>query len=235
MKSKKLRRLPSPISRKRKIRNTQSANNHRQAVALTKPLGITQAVKHVAAMAELAYTFNPEKAAQAAAFVLRRAGGKTTKGHLVKMLYAADWSQLRQVGEPITGDLPVSMPHGPVLSTVLDLLDGDVKNPFWTGKISVAARDNHNVHLIGEVLSDLLTEREKKTLEKVADHFAHLEWNDVKKECYRIFKEWKNPNGSQNPIRFEDMLMKSGKRSPKFVEKVAARQEEGKLLQAIFA
>ena len=127
------------------------------------------------------------------------------------------------------------MPHGPVLSTVLNLLDGEQKSKFWTGKISVAARDTHNVHLLSVVPTDLLTEREKKTLAKVSNHFANKSWEEVKEECHKFFKEWENPNGSQNPIRFEDMLTKSGKRSVKFVEKLAARQQEEQLLRSIFA
>lgn len=187
-------------------------------------------------MGELKFDFNPEKAGQAAAFLLKRSGGTLTKGKLVKMLYASDWSHLRESGTPITGDKPVSMPHGPVLSGVLDLINGERVNDFWRKSISRAHQTNHHVKLLdADAPTDLLTESDKRALERVHDYFAPLEWEKVKSECYRIFKEWKNPVGSQTPIDFEDMLLKSGKKTPAFVSELVSIQREHETMKSLFA
>ena len=41
---------------------------------------------------------------------------------LIKLLYLSDRQSLIETGMPITGDRMVSMPHGPVLSTTLNLI-----------------------------------------------------------------------------------------------------------------
>jgi hypothetical protein len=185
-------------------------------------------------MGELRFTLKPEKAGQAAAYLLKLSGGSKSKGHLDKMLYAADWSQLRRVGVPITGDQPVSMPQGPVLSGILDLLNGKRSHPFWTKHISQATRDNHLIRLLEEAPTDLLTESEKVTLEKVHARLAGMEWNDLKDYCHKLFTEWEDPGKSQKPIEFETMLLKSGKRKPAFVHELISLQKERQFLLKAF-
>ena len=58
-------------------------------------------------------TYREDKATQAAARLLRLAGGKLNHMKLMKLLYLADRRALIQWGRPITFDWYVSMPHGP--------------------------------------------------------------------------------------------------------------------------
>jgi len=186
-------------------------------------------------MGELKFQFDPEKAGQALAVLLKRSGGKKNKGHLVKMLYASDWSQLRRVGVPITGAQPVSMPQGPVLSEVLDLINGKTKHPFWEKHFTNAAQDNFVVMLKEDAPSDRLTQSEKDTLEKAHDFLEKKSWPQVKDFCHEFFNEWENPGRSQTPIDFEQMLLKSGKRKQEFVDELVAIQKEKQFLSQIFA
>lgn len=192
-------------------------------------------VGNLQVVGELQFKFNPEKAGQATAFLLKRSGGKRNKGHLVKMLYGSDWSQLRTSGVPITGAHPVSMPQGPVLSEVLDLINGKKRHPFWTKHFSQATQDNFLVTLKEDAPTDLLTESEKTALEKAHDFFAKKSWDEVKKFCHDFFKEWENPGSSQKPIDFEQMLLRSGKKSQKFVDELVSIQKEKQHLTQIFA
>ncbi len=73
----------------------------------------------------LRFQFSCTKAAQAAAVLLKRAGGSMDKYIFIKMLYIADRESMGRWGEPITGDSAVSMEHGPVLSTIYDLTKGE--------------------------------------------------------------------------------------------------------------
>ena len=75
--------------------------------------------------------FNEKRTAQAAAFMLHSAGGRLPLLKLMKLLYLAERESLRLFGEPISGDKLVSMPHGPVLSKTLDMMNG------WGGDAQV--------------------------------------------------------------------------------------------------
>ena len=59
--------------------------------------------------------YNERRTAEAAAYLLHRAGGTLPALKLMNLLYLAERLSLKRYGEPLTGDRLVSMPHGPVL------------------------------------------------------------------------------------------------------------------------
>lgn len=71
------------------------------------------------------YQFDPDKATQAVAFVLRELGGVVDKAKLTKLLYIADRDHFLAEGAPISGDFQCAMPHGPVPSQTLNLINGE--------------------------------------------------------------------------------------------------------------
>ena len=71
---------------------------------------------------------NERKVSQMAAYFLYKRGGRMSHLKLMKLLYLADRESLRLYGLSMTGDCLVSMPHGPVLSMTLNLMDGDVES-----------------------------------------------------------------------------------------------------------
>lgn len=186
-------------------------------------------------MGVLKFEFEPEKAGQAAAYLLQLSGGKLSKGFLVKMLYAADWSQLNSIGRPITGDDPYAMPNGPVLSTILNLLNKSEKNPFWDRFISGAAQRNHNVSLLEPAPTDRLSENEMETLRNVHKYMNKMSWSELVDFCHTHFKEWDDPNGSSKPIQYEDMILRSGRREKPFVDELVSIQQEKDFLSKVFA
>ena len=84
------------------------------------------------------FPFNKRKAAQAAAHLLFRHSGRLSYLLLIKLLYLADRLSLVEVGQPITGDKMVSMPHGPVLSEIYDFINwsSPEDQPIWFEYIS---------------------------------------------------------------------------------------------------
>ncbi len=186
-------------------------------------------------MAPLKYSFDNRKATQAAAFILRQAGDKgISKGKLVKMLYAADRRQMKRIGKPITGDRLVAMEHGPVLSKILDYVDGDVVNAYWATYIEKANPHNHHVHLKADAPTDLLTEKEKEALTTAYEFFKDMSWDDVRNYCHKNFKEWTDPNGSSKAIDHEDLL-RAAQKPASFIDEIRSQQQERILLKKIFA
>ncbi len=74
--------------------------------------------------AMIRFQFGSIKTTQAAAFLRERHNGGTSKGCLLKILYLTDRELLAKRGQPLTGDQPVSMENGPVLSQTYDLMKG---------------------------------------------------------------------------------------------------------------
>ena len=71
----------------------------------------------------MVFRFNIEKTIQAIAALLHFHGSKEMSYlRMLKLLYLADRECLQETGRPITGDRVVAMEHGPVLSSVYDLI-----------------------------------------------------------------------------------------------------------------
>ena len=187
-------------------------------------------------MAELRFKFDSLKTVQATAFLLKRAGERgISKGHLIKMLYGADKHQIRRSGLPITGDEPFSMKNGPILSAVLNLLNGAGRNAYWKKHISTAASDAHLVHLLDENIGDdLLSEDEKESLTRAWDIFSKMNWDEVKEFCHnsKNFPEWENPGRSRKAITFERLYEVVG-RPQKLVEEIEMMEREEKLFSQL--
>jgi uncharacterized phage-associated protein len=146
------------------------------------------------------FPYNPLKAAQAAAYLVRLNGGRMDGYSLIKILYLADRKSLAERGRPITGDAMVSMPLGPVLSRIYDEMKApdEIQNRFWRDYLT--ERENNLVSLRQEEFpTDELSEYERKVMEAVHGDYRHLSFEDLKKLTHRL-PEYTDPQGSSLPI-----------------------------------
>lgn len=159
---------------------------------------------------KMKFVFNERRAAQAAAHLLKLYGGKTSVIALIKLLYLADKESLIHTGRPITGDRPVSMDNGPVLSIIYDFIKKDRLSQTWSEYVS--DRRNHEVCLVkDEPETDELSEYELRVLDGVfRKHGATEKWALVK-WCHEELPEWEDPEGSSIPIDLETILRYAGK------------------------
>lgn len=186
--------------------------------------------------------FNEERAAQAAAFFLYRAGGRLPLIKLMKLLYLAEREAVRQFGEPIIGDKLVSMPHGPVLSITLELMNGASNYPVgWNRWIT--DREGHDLALADagmirspeEDLLDLSLD-DLEVLKTIWDKFGH--WDKWKLRDYTHTggcPEWQDPQGSSHPIPMERLLQVLEFSSEKICATLEHLQEREQVLQALNA
>jgi Protein of unknown function (DUF4065) len=70
------------------------------------------------------FRFHPEKAVEAAALFLKLHGQPMASLGLLKMLYVADRTALKQMDQPITGDRYIATDQGLILGNIYDLLKG---------------------------------------------------------------------------------------------------------------
>lgn len=158
------------------------------------------------------FQFNSIKTTQAAGFLLERHNGSMSKGVLIKMLYLTDRDLLAKRGQPLTGDQPVSMENGPVLSKTYDLTKGAAleHRAYWEQHISMAKKGDYNVSLKKKTGTDHLSKSEIETLEAVDNKFRHFTWRQLVDYCHKL-PEWTDPGKSSSSIEVEKILTAVGK------------------------
>lgn len=175
--------------------------------------------------------FNEAKVAQMAAYLLKKRGGSMAHLKLMKLLYLADREAMARYGAPISGDRAVSMPHGPVLSMTLNLVDGDVESApnGWDKWISDKA--NHEVSFNSEQGADFdeLSEADVEVLDAVWARFGKMNRWAIRDYTHGL-PEWKDPNGSSIPLPHKEILIALGY-SPEAAKELCAEMESQHQIQ----
>ncbi len=156
--------------------------------------------------------YREDRATQAAARLLRNAGGRLPYMKLLKLLYLVDRRALGEMGRPITFDRYVSMPHGPVLSRTYDVMCTEPdpnRTSYWS---SLIERESYDLRLRSpSVPNDQLSPAEESVIDAIWSEFGHYEkWALV--EYTHTLPEWEDPRGSSVPIRVRDILLAQGLR-----------------------
>lgn len=183
-------------------------------------------------------SFNERKTAQTAAFFLsREPGNRMPLLKLMKLLYLSDRESVRAHGLPITNDMWVSMPHGPVLSRTLDLINGFAHSSPGGWEYWISDRDNHEVALRRAFeIKELgqLSPADTDILNAVWDKFGAMGSWEIRDWTHDNCEEWKDPCGSSAPIPFEDMAKAVGY-SAQAAKTLNAEMEEYKAIDRLFA
>jgi uncharacterized phage-associated protein len=158
------------------------------------------------------FRFNVVKSTQAAAFLLRMNGGDMDKYLFIKMLYLADRAAIEKWGDPITGDIPVSMEHGPVLSLIYDLTKGDCPqfHSEWSQFVSDADWETNQVFLVGDPGTDDLSRAEQAILKSVFEAFRNYSWKEMKDYSHKL-QEYEEVGKGSKRIAFSKLLRAVGK------------------------
>lgn len=175
------------------------------------------------------FVFNERKAGQAAAWLLRRHDGVMPYLSLIKLLYLADRRALIETGYPITGDRPVSMPHGPVLSRVYDLVKG-ANSTAWHE--FVTPPDGWDVRVAGCEEIGKLSEYETDILDEVDEKFGSLHRWELRNLTHAL-PEWQDPRGSSVEIDPAVVLRAEGV-SEEDIKEFTAQAEAIRAFEAIF-
>ena len=155
--------------------------------------------------------FREEKATQAAARLLLKAGGHMTHLLLLKLLYLADREGLRRYGRPVVGDQYFSMDHGPILSRVFDLVKDTKrgKASYWSQHIGCAR--GVYVVLVGDPGQGELSRADIELLDAAFETYGGIDQWMLVDLLHQILPEWRDPQGSSLPIPVEDILRALGK------------------------
>lgn len=155
------------------------------------------------------FVFDEQKAAQAAAYLLRRQGEPMPYIKLIKLLYLADRKALIETGYPITGDRFVSMPHGPVLSQILDLITWGCRDEGSPWREHISLPSNYSVMAIGPHDEGSLSDYDRGLLDALLDEFGAMDHWDLVDHTHAL-PEWVDPEGSSIDIDPRVILRDAG-------------------------
>jgi uncharacterized phage-associated protein len=175
------------------------------------------------------FKFSSTKAAQAAYRLLSMAGGKLNYMVLVKLLYLADRKALMELESPITGDRLTSLPHGPVLSHILDLIHfGPIYETDAPWFRAVSPPLGYDVERLEDIGDGELSNAEDEILKRTFEEYGRKSWQELSRLTHDL-PEWVNPMGSCAPIPYENVLLLAGK-TPEDLQRI---REELATLQKI--
>src|SRR5262245_6628003 len=180
------------------------------------------------------FSFDERKTAAAAALLLQLSGGSMEYLRLIKLLYFIDRESLESLGRPLTGDRYVSMRHGPVLSTVYDLIKATVYGQSvpgpWSEHIRAAGR--YRVSLREAPDLGPLSEAELDIVLQIFERYRKVDRWDVRDVSHEL-PEWEDPGDSSREIPLETILQVLGKTDAE-IENVRAVAREKAHFDSIF-
>ena len=140
------------------------------------------------------YIFDEKKATQAAGILISKSGGTINYMKLIKLIYLANRESFRQWGRPIVPDGYFSLPHGPILSRVLDLLSEQLQPgnfSFWQDHVS--APTAYNVKLMKDPGLDELNQKEIELLEEMLARYGKMSEWELVEWCHKNFAGMAGP------------------------------------------
>ncbi|ENR5978994.1 TPA: SocA family protein [Klebsiella pneumoniae subsp. pneumoniae] len=163
---------------------------------------------------EVSDMFCEERVAQMAAYLLSKDGGRMPYLKLMKLLYLSDRESMNRFGESLSGDHMVAMPHGPVLSRSLDMINGrEQGQEIW--KSWVDKPDRYDLALKRQHFDrndlDELSDSDLSILENVYCTFGHMDKWEIRDYTHEKCAEWKDPKGGSYPITPESVFSALGK------------------------
>lgn len=180
----------------------------------------------------MGWYLDQERVTQCAAHLLKRSTDRRMQYlKLLKLLYWADRESLRATGLPLTGDTPVAMKLGPVLSEIYNYVKGDdwTEHAFWDQHLR---RVGYELILDIDPGSDKLSRYDLRVLDAAFDQHVDRDGFEVS-ELTHEFPEWEEANqrrsldgrGSEL-IDFQSMMRAVGCTSAQIKNALATRDEE---------
>ncbi len=126
---------------------------------------------------------------------------------LIKLLYFVDREALIRWGRPITFDWYYSLPHGPILSFTLNLINEDPEPngpTYWHNFIS--ERRVHEVELLRDPPMDQLSDAEKALISEMFERLGHMDQWELRDLSHKL-PEWRDPQGSRLSIEIGEILL----------------------------
>ena len=181
-----------------------------------------------------------QKIAQMAAYLLAKTGGTLPVLKLHKLLYLAEKESVVNRRLFMSGDCPVSMPHGPVLSQTLDLTNGAGIDVPGGWREWIDDREGYNVRIKDEHATaersdfDYLSDADIGILDDILEQFGAMSQFELRDWTHRYCEEWEDPKGSSKPIPISRIFRAAGY-SDDYSKMLAKEIEADQIADELFA
>jgi uncharacterized phage-associated protein len=157
-------------------------------------------------LVRIRFKFSTEKMLQVLAYLLK--GGEMDKAKLMKLVYLADREHFINTGTSITGDKLCAMPFGPVASTALNLVDGNIRSSYVFKFLHV---NDVRISMTNSPGEDLLNDVERATLDRIIRIYGSLKTWPLVHQTHKL-PEYKSTyvEGTSTTIPFEEIAKQSG-------------------------
>lgn len=165
--------------------------------------------------------FDTEKILQEIGYLLSRNDNRMNLLKLMKELYLIDRLSISERDSSVSGDSYFSLPHGPVLSSTLNMLyDFPLnKDNQWGAYLrSEKSKYHPDIVLLKEIPDDMLSAKDKSYIEIISDEFRNFGNKEIEDYTHINLPEWKDPHGGSKRIRFEDIMSALGKTRDEIME-----------------
>ena len=162
----------------------------------------------------LDFIFDEKKATQVAARIIAKNDNRFDFLALVKLLYLVDREAIKSWARAIVGGPYFSLPHGPVNSPILKLVNEKPASDYWAHCIE---RKGNELILNHDPGDDELSEAEKDLIDFVFDEHGHKSASALRHLTHQL-PEWQDPAGSSLPISGETLLRVAGRSSEEIAE-----------------
>ena len=180
-----------------------------------------------------------EKLIDTVNYLLSLNNGRLNYTKLIKLLYIADRELLTEYGFAITGDSYYSLPNGPILSTLYDLVKKEAPSSKQVEWDNYFYKDGYD--LLGDKLNrpiQELTELEMEKIREVDKRYKELSYSQLIKKLHNpsFCPEWTDPGISNIPISYADILTKYGGKdidtAKEIIEEYESIEEENAFLHS---
>jgi len=158
------------------------------------------------------FVFDEAKATEAACHILQRLNGRRDYFSLIKLLYLAERQSLIENRWPIFGDAYASLDHGPIVSTVYNIIKDDrdwlARKPrIWPAYIERIGQ--WDVLLKQPVVLQKLSPNDVAILDAVVAEHGRKDWRELRRFTHSL-PEYQDPQGSSIPILPDEILSIAG-------------------------
>lgn len=155
--------------------------------------------------------FDQIKAAQVSARLIKLSGQKSMdKLKLVKLLYLVDRQAFQEKGRPIIGGTYFSMPHGPVISQVLDSMNFGDEAGWGVWEKHLRSEGPHSIALESDPGADALSRHDLNIIDEVFQTHGQKSPFELRDFTHTL-PEYEDPEGSSIEIPLERLLLATGR------------------------
>lgn len=157
--------------------------------------------------------YDERRATQSVAYLLHLGGGEMDLLKLTKLIYLAEKRSYETYGEPLTGDVPYSLDHGPVLTSIYDSTKASQPQGAWSEWLGERRQNTISAaRILHDPNSELkaLSRADFKILEAIWDEFGGMTTWKLREWTHEHCPEWHDPEGSSTPINPGELLESVG-------------------------